>query len=452
MKLKIVFLLLLCPIFGVLAQDKIIKNYTANIIPGVLGIGDKVPDVLVQGVSGLQLGSRDVGSSVHLVSGFGNRLVILDFWATWCAPCRSMVPVMDSLQRVFGDKVVFLPVAYEGRAVAEPVLAAMHRSVRFDLPEVFGDKVLVKLFPHRTLPHYVWIRDGVVLAVTDYAAVSGENIGRLLGTGLGSGLGSGMAVKRDVAIAYDKEKPFLVGGNGGDGASLVYHSVLTGYVPGLPGGLDVTGLDSLRGQRFSVRNNSFLWLCRLAYADSGRWFPSARIRVLSRDSLRIDSKLRGQEFLSWLSVNGWCYELQVPPALSGLAGFRMIRADIGRLFPAYAVGLETRVMRSLVLVRMSGVDKLKSSGGAYSVEVGPFGCHIHNAALSNLIIRLERQYMQKSVLPIADGTGYIGMVDLDVDAPLADLSALNKALAKYDLAFVEKDYPAQLLVVKDVKP
>ena len=39
------------------------------------------------------------------------QVVLLNFWATWCAPCRAEMPALDALQGEMGDRVAVVTVA-----------------------------------------------------------------------------------------------------------------------------------------------------------------------------------------------------------------------------------------------------------------------------------------------------------------------------------------------------
>ncbi|HWY86219.1 MAG TPA: TlpA disulfide reductase family protein [Gemmataceae bacterium] len=65
--------------------------------------GDIFPDLSI-GKRAPEIGSHDIdGKSVKL-SAFKGRVVVLDFWATWCGPCRAMIPHQREMVERLKDK------------------------------------------------------------------------------------------------------------------------------------------------------------------------------------------------------------------------------------------------------------------------------------------------------------------------------------------------------------
>ncbi len=70
----------------------------------VIKEGDRAPDFSIRTDEGRTVSPAD----------FGGKVLVLNFWATWCAPCVEEIPTLDSLQRHFaGSGLVVLGVSVD---------------------------------------------------------------------------------------------------------------------------------------------------------------------------------------------------------------------------------------------------------------------------------------------------------------------------------------------------
>jgi thiol-disulfide isomerase/thioredoxin len=64
-----------------------------------------------------------------------DKVILINFWATWCPPCIAEMPVLQSLYNDYGDKIEFLLVSQEAETVIRKFLDKhdytfeIHRSI-----------------------------------------------------------------------------------------------------------------------------------------------------------------------------------------------------------------------------------------------------------------------------------------------------------------------------------
>ena len=58
----------------------------------------------------------DLEGNKRSLAAYIGRVVVINFWATWCEPCRAEMPSMEKLAKRLGPgKIVFLAVNYQER-------------------------------------------------------------------------------------------------------------------------------------------------------------------------------------------------------------------------------------------------------------------------------------------------------------------------------------------------
>ena len=60
------------------------------------------------------------GQRIQLDSLPGPRALLVNFWTTWCPPCKEEMPSMDRLQgRISSDQLLILPLVRDGKGSSE---------------------------------------------------------------------------------------------------------------------------------------------------------------------------------------------------------------------------------------------------------------------------------------------------------------------------------------------
>jgi len=66
------------------------------------------------------------GKPVDLAEGKNKNVYVVEFWATWCGPCRVSIPHLSEMQKKFRDKnVIFVGISDETAAKVKPFVEKM---------------------------------------------------------------------------------------------------------------------------------------------------------------------------------------------------------------------------------------------------------------------------------------------------------------------------------------
>lgn len=125
-------------------------------------MNEEAPDVTMPIVANQP---ADFASASPKLSDLRGKVVLLDFWATWCGPCQIEMPVVDSLAKQFRDRglVVVGVNTSDMRGVAEPFV----RSRGFGFPIAYDENnTIARAFGVGNIPTLVVIgKDGKIAGI-----------------------------------------------------------------------------------------------------------------------------------------------------------------------------------------------------------------------------------------------------------------------------------------------
>ena len=84
------------------------------------------------------------GKTVKL-SDYKGKVIIIDFWATWCPPCRKGIPDLISIQNDYKNDVVIIGISLDGEKTLKDVPGFV-KSYAINYPIVYGDDKVVAAY------------------------------------------------------------------------------------------------------------------------------------------------------------------------------------------------------------------------------------------------------------------------------------------------------------------
>lgn len=395
-----------------------------------LTIGDKVPDVEINHIVNYP------ASSLSL-SQFKNKLIILDFMSTGCAPCIEELPAFDSLQKKFRNNLQILLVISESVSRVHSFLkrkniAGIHLAI------VAEDTTLSQLFPHTYLPHDVWLKDGKVLSITRPEYVVAKNIQLIIENKV-----IDMPVKRDLP-SFDYNQPLLHWNDDILTSFSVpknsYYSTLTSHMPDVP-------------ERFIVQKDSGKNILRMAMINVpiidlymralyGVGLKPAFIILNVPDTSKYQYNANQGYYQKWLLKNTFCYEALFPLNTNKEEIKNRIKNDLD-----FYLGLQGRMIKKnvpcWVISKTSNASVIKKNKSVSNLDP------LKNASINDILFYLNKDFGNT---PAIDETGF-GELKLQglLRSQCTDIGIVKRKLNEYGLDISKSLRTIDMMVISEKK-
>jgi len=119
----------------------------------VMGCSEPAPPAAAEATEPPEINAQYwINTEPLTLAGLRGKIVVLEFWATWCPPCRVTIPHLIEMHKTFADKgVVIVSLTNEPKDKVEPFAKDMRMTYAIGGGSSSGQAYGVRGIPHALL-------------------------------------------------------------------------------------------------------------------------------------------------------------------------------------------------------------------------------------------------------------------------------------------------------------
>jgi peroxiredoxin len=369
-------------------------------------IGDSVPDYQFEKVV------NSSKSTFNLREAKG-KILIIEFWGTWCGPCIPALEHLDELQKKFKDDVVVVGISDDTEERLNKFL--LKRPVGLPLVADPMNKSL-KFFNVKAVPQtFVANRNGEIIAITHPEEITENKLKDLI-------LGKKVELKTSISIGNSDIDYFNAD------QKTIFSFAIKPMIDSVRTTISKPGRNVFQNRRYSLINGTTDQFLRAIFQKT-----NTRVSILT-DKKQFEFK----------PENRYCFDIIVPE--EDKADFYKIAQEEAKRRLKYKIYTEEKIVDVYVLRKNSDNDILKPSllepQSSFSFDKRT-RLSVNGNKITTLSDFLEDSFNK----PIIDETGLKDKYDYTID--FQNKTELLEELKKIGLTLEKANRSIEMLVIAD---